>query len=373
MRHYKALLALLGVVLLFTITCDDNSVDDDNSTPKPPTGVFGFPISVSDSVELAFMWIPPTASDIDGYNQYLKIADGDFTKINDALIVGRMGIPGNRVLSESNNVVPIVLDPSSSELHTYYMTSVKGNLESSPSNYVRFTPSLIDPENSFDVYEPLMHDADVGSLPTFRWAQVEAHESYVISLYKFDDTSGSGWMFRLDDTTCGYRSANGMTYINNLGDSLNHCTTYDYNLIALDETNFYLASASESFATICGISLAGQYHGRYTVIHNYQSEVDMTIDWQYIDWTFTNQKFFCEADTAGQPEFTCDFSGNYILENVITLLDTLIAPGDCDHTDIPVGEFTISFYPTYSNPDSLVLQQLLDSTMKKIVIISDDN
>lgn len=100
--------------------------------------------------------------------------------------------------------------------------------------------------------------------------------------------------------------------------------------------------------------LRGVYKGTYQIIWNAGSGTGSSTDWQYIDWTFTDQKFYCEAtDTTLRDRITCDFSGNYTLENKMVFADTIVEPGTCDHDDIPVGEFDFTTISYEGAPDTL--------------------
>jgi hypothetical protein len=115
----------------------------------------------------------------------------------------------------------------------------------------------------------------------------------------------------------------------------------------------------------------GVYNGLYTVITNYGSSSGATTRDQWIEWTFTDYKFYSKATkTDLKPQEFCDVSGNYSITSNITLSDTLVSVDfTCTHSDVPSGSFS---YRTKAGvdggPDSAFMEQL-EGTTKKIIVL----
>lgn len=123
--------------------------------------------------------------------------------------------------------------------------------------------------------------------------------------------------------------------------------------------------------------LRGAYEGTYTIIKNYGSgSGDTETSEDKVEWTFTDQRFFCVVDTIATTDITvCDFSGNYeLLSNGNVLFkDTLVSPGTCDHDDIAVNEFSLTPIRVEDGADTLKFEQLSGTapgqTLKSIELV----
>jgi hypothetical protein len=137
---------------------------------------------------------------------------------------------------------------------------------------------------------------------------------------------------------------------------------------------FLVVSCAEDIIVKPPSELRGNYKGSYWIETNVGSSGGSKTRWQWIDWTFTDIKFFCEAtDTTLRDRITCDFDGFYTVENVMIFSDTTVKPGTCDHDDIPVGEFDYITKSGEGNPDTLIFTQSYgseyDMTIKTIKLV----
>jgi hypothetical protein len=117
-------------------------------------------------------------------------------------------------------------------------------------------------------------------------------------------------------------------------------------------------------------SLKGVYNGRYTVKTNVGFGGGETTRNEWIDWKFTDYKFYCTVSSkqTEDPPF-CDVSGNYTLSNGIAFSDLQIVPGVCMPEDAPVGTFSLIRKNGEAGvPDSLFMEQLIGTTRKIIVL-----
>jgi hypothetical protein len=122
-------------------------------------------------------------------------------------------------------------------------------------------------------------------------------------------------------------------------------------------------------------TLKGAYHGRYSVTYNYGSSTGGSTKQQWIEWTFTDYKFYCKLDELKPYDKInfCDFSGNYDLKSNISFTDTLVnASMQCDHEDTPFGGFSIIRKSGENGvPDSISMEQLEGTTLKVILLEKD--
>jgi len=104
--------------------------------------------------------------------------------------------------------------------------------------------------------------------------------------------------------------------------------------------------------------LRGVYEGLYRIIWNYGGSGLSNTEEQYIEWTFTDQRFFMNATrTDEKPAITYDLSGNYGLENVMIFSDIIHEPGTFSPESIPEGEFSLQTIRHDGAPDTLKLEQ----------------
>ncbi len=118
-------------------------------------------------------------------------------------------------------------------------------------------------------------------------------------------------------------------------------------------------------------SLRGVYEGTYTRVKGYSSGSGQITDDEYIEWTFTDYKFYCDAIKENlKPRFACDCFGNYNTESGIALTHVEIKPQVCDPEDSPKGNFSLSRFESEEGKDSLVLEQLdVSKDIKKIIML----
>ena len=129
----------------------------------------------------------------------------------------------------------------------------------------------------------------------------------------------------------------------------------------------FIAGCADDIIVRPASELRGAYEGYYTRIKSVSSGASSK--YQNIEWTFTDQKFFCEV-TDTEDVWLCDFSGNYELADKLILSDTVVAAQTCDRSDIPVGSFQLIRKSNPSGPDSLVIEQYdQDADVKKIIRI----
>ena len=127
-----------------------------------------------------------------------------------------------------------------------------------------------------------------------------------------------------------------------------------------------LAGCAEDIVVEPPQSLRGVYDGEYIVTRDYGSSGGGTTVSQWVEWTFSDQKFWMVATKTDQrPKVFCDMSGNYKVENNISLTDPETGGDQCDPRDVPQGIFSLRRTIGDNNAiDSLYLEQI-EGTMKK--------
>jgi hypothetical protein len=115
--------------------------------------------------------------------------------------------------------------------------------------------------------------------------------------------------------------------------------------------------------------LRGAYTGKYIVITNYGDTLNSSTTEQYVNWIFTDQRFFCDIDTIKNFEIEiCNFQGTYKkIDSRLILKDTIIEPGTCNHSFIPVGEFDFATINSNDAPDTLILSQVSGNEFNRIL------
>jgi hypothetical protein len=223
------------------------------------------------------------------------------------------------------------------------------------------------------LHHPDTAAALVGPLPQFVWEACEGAISYVIILKKVAGVSGDSWIYRLNDTACCYRDDSNVTYSDRLGDSLDYDTDYYFELWGLDTGNYGRAGIRITISTPSISGLRGFYNGTYMVIEDFGGSHPVVLE-QFIDWVFTDYRFFCQADTTLGEKIFCDFSGYYSLTNKVTFSNVLIGPGICNPDHIPEGDFSFIRIIGDGAPDTLLLEQLTtvpETVLKQIILIPD--
>jgi hypothetical protein len=120
--------------------------------------------------------------------------------------------------------------------------------------------------------------------------------------------------------------------------------------------------------------LRGAYEGTYTVREKVGSSNPPEPIRQFVQWTFTDQRFFCDIDTLKNLEIKiCNHSGNYEMGNRVTFKDTLVEPGTCDHAHIVIDEFDFVAKRFEDAPDTLEFTRAYgpteDRTEKVLILI----
>jgi len=140
-------------------------------------------------------------------------------------------------------------------------------------------------------------------------------------------------------------------------------------LIYLIALMFIIAGCAEDIVVAPPGQLRGVYEGTYTIV--YKETGSTTTEWQYVDWTFTDLKYFMEASkTDLRPPITCDISGNYILDSKILFTDTSVVPGTCKSESYIAGEFAfITISPGGDAPDTLRFFYTSDTIEKTIKLV----
>nr|MBN2277493.1 hypothetical protein [candidate division Zixibacteria bacterium] len=119
--------------------------------------------------------------------------------------------------------------------------------------------------------------------------------------------------------------------------------------------------------------LRGAYTGVYKVVTDYKDPSSATTDRQNVDWTFTDQKFFCTV-TDDDNVWLCDYSGYYEVTDALILSDTLVGVQTCDKDKLLVGRTQLIRYQGSEDQlDSVVITQE-DSTnvmFKTLVLIPE--
>ncbi|MEW5923181.1 MAG: hypothetical protein AB1746_04265 [Candidatus Zixiibacteriota bacterium] len=133
-----------------------------------------------------------------------------------------------------------------------------------------------------------------------------------------------------------------------------------------------LASCADDIIIPQQSPLRGAYRGSYTVVENYNTGGATVTHFQYVDWTFTDQKFFCDVnDTISSEIWLCNFSGGYKLENVLVFSDTLVGVQTCNKDFIPVGDMQLIRYQNEEGLlDSMEISQYdIPHTMLKTLML----
>lgn len=124
-----------------------------------------------------------------------------------------------------------------------------------------------------------------------------------------------------------------------------------------------LLSCAEDIIVESASSLRGSYYGQYIVVEDAQSATATTLT-EMIYWTFTDQRFDCERDTADvlHDIITCDFYGYYELESNVTFTQSFSKRNIvCDTTYFPEGVFSVQWTRPDDAADTLLLsQQIID-------------
>ena len=132
------------------------------------------------------------------------------------------------------------------------------------------------------------------------------------------------------------------------------------------------AGCAEDIIVAAQSELRGAYTGRYKFVEHYEEGGVPPITYnQLVDWTFTDQKFFCTVDDTLNDQWLCDFSGNYALENVLVFSDTLIGVQTCDRDRVLVGDCLLRRYLNDEGGfDSLEISQVDGSayTLKTVTL-----
>lgn len=120
-----------------------------------------------------------------------------------------------------------------------------------------------------------------------------------------------------------------------------------------------LASCAKDIVIAPPSELRGFYEGSYKVVYNYGSSTGSTTDEEYLDWTFSDQKFFLNAARLDEKEaITFNMSGDYSLQNKMVFSNIATEPGTFRLESIPEGEFDYTTIRYEGAKDTLRFYQL---------------
>ncbi|PKK84101.1 MAG: hypothetical protein CVT49_04715 [candidate division Zixibacteria bacterium HGW-Zixibacteria-1] len=137
-----------------------------------------------------------------------------------------------------------------------------------------------------------------------------------------------------------------------------------------------LASCAKDIIIAQQSELRGAYTGLYKYVINYEvGGISPITSEQYVDWTFTDQKFYCNVNDSINNQWLCNVSGNYKLENVLVFSDTLLGAQTCDRDRVPIGNFQLIRYQDNEGKiDSLKITQedFADHIAKLLMLYPSD-
>ena len=139
-----------------------------------------------------------------------------------------------------------------------------------------------------------------------------------------------------------------------------------------------LAGCADDIVVEQSGDLRGYYTGEFIIVENYGSGSGaITTDGQYINWTFTDQRFYLEVDTARTLDVEiCDFSGYYELGTSMQFDRIQFDVGLCKPEFVAEGEFTFITKRIDNAPDTLFFEQLEgpqgDQILKTIILVKDE-
>jgi hypothetical protein len=121
--------------------------------------------------------------------------------------------------------------------------------------------------------------------------------------------------------------------------------------------------------------LRGFYTGKFIIVENYGSGTGAITTEQFVNWTFTDQRFFLEVDTVLTDEIkVCDHSGYYTLANKMEFSQVILEPGTCNQDYVMEGEFSFIARRHDDAPDSLFFEHLNNSTalFRQLILVKDE-
>jgi hypothetical protein len=237
-----------AVTIATIITCSD----DKSVTPEPlnpPPDLIGIPGGYPDIGEGGFLliWNAPDGR-VDGYKVYRRIEDGRAERLNDELISERPFGPGSTP-PELLFFIDSTISLDAALEHQYFVTSVRGVLESQPSNEVACTPALVYPLTMGTIESP-DEEIDVSISPSFQWEAGEPPSRYLIQLREGGQDSSVVWLASTGSFQASLGDSGLVTYIAPDSDSLEFGTDYHWSLMTLADDVLGVSFAEASFTTI---------------------------------------------------------------------------------------------------------------------------
>ena len=205
-------------------------------TPKSAFGLIGKwaePILV-----MGIGWLADTSQAISSYNVYRKISNQEFHLLNDEPILTSL-------------FLDTTFNANSNDLHQYYVTSVDVNqYESAPSNIIKCIPSDINYDNRVTELNP-DNEENVSLKPTFSWSAKDSAVTYFIMLQEGGDSYEYPvvWGYRDSSTTFTFKQTDGLTYIDEVGETLRPNTYYHWQIYAINIDNVVFAWNKAFFTT----------------------------------------------------------------------------------------------------------------------------
>jgi hypothetical protein len=245
--------SVMGIVLACAVICFlCTGCDEDSSRTMVPHDPLGIIVGIgqdTDSFPLAMMWVDgDVATDL--FSVYLKAGDSAYEKKNDDL-VRRGPIFGIPSAPTGLGYIDFTFDIESTLSHSYYVVATNSyNYESAPSEEIVVVPADIDPAAHLTGLAPDTTNG-VGLTPTFSWDAVPGAASYCFVFE--EDTQDQGgvlkWIYRTTKTSVTLASTEGMTYLDDMGTSLQRNTDYNWSVYAVNSNNCTFAASYAEFST----------------------------------------------------------------------------------------------------------------------------
>jgi len=252
MRNFKQIRWLLslafGVFILFGCGGDDEVVNPPEP-PPPPINVFGAPASLDEGLDMMLMWTDADSGLTGSYNIYRKIGDGAPVKLNGASVsISAFGLQSYH--PKTLWFADTTYDSASALTYRYYIKTVNSDGESAPSDTVMCIPNTIDRNNNLDNLWP-SDMSEIGLIPTFTWDAKAGAASYFLMLVNDRDHLNYWvwWLHRGTATEFAYKTAPGITYLEDAENSLLEAHEFSWVLWAIDDNNCGFAMSLANFVT----------------------------------------------------------------------------------------------------------------------------
>lgn len=125
--------------------------------------------------------------------------------------------------------------------------------------------------------------------------------------------------------------------------------------------------------------IRGFYTGKFVIVEDCGSANPTTYDDQYINWTFSDQRFWLELDTIKTPpgdRKICDFSGFYKLESNINFNEVLLAGGQqCNQDYVADGEWSFINLRHDDAPDTIRMEPILiiNNLCMELILVKEED